>query len=664
MQISLIPRTPQMTPTSPIENQPNLTHPKYRADLDGLRAVAVMSVVGFHVAPSWIRGGFVGVDIFFVISGYLISSIIFENLNQGTFTFREFYIRRIRRIFPALIVVMTTCYLLGWFTLFQFEFGELGRDIAGGAGFVSNLIFWRNTNYWGASVESSPLLHLWSLGVEEQFYILWPLTVLLLWKRQWNIGVFLVAIALTSFTFNVIFVNAKPVATFYLPITRFWELLVGSGLAWFSTHRLCLSDGMKMRFFLVRSIRGFDDGQSFVGAALLGLAFATLNSGKSFPGWWALLPTVGTCLIISAGPRALVNRIFLSHPVLVWFGLISYPLYLWHWPILSFQFQFLNPQAPPYQNAAIAVLASVVLSALTFKFVEKPIRLGILSIRKLTVLTVIMIMIGVLGISTNYYDGFPARSVNISEKAKFVAYHQSLNSSQEWNNAMRGECNFLGSDNSEKNRAVPRSCRTKGIVGTWFLWGDSHAMALSYGLRSILPKGVELAQISTQSCGPGRADRGCDVVNDYVISVINELKPEIVLMAQRENHEQVDWASIERTLKQAGVGSVILIGPAPQWKPTLPTVLAYYYTKQTADRVKIGIDTDIIGTDNYLRKKYENSGLHYISLINKLCTQDGCLATIPKSSNLITHDYGHLSIEGSRFVSTNILSQQLARGLE
>ena len=153
----------------------HLSHPKYRPDIDGLRAIAVLSVVCFHAFPDLLKGGFIGVDIFFVISGFLISTIIFENLDKGTFSFSEFYSRRIKRIFPALLLVLIACYSFGWFALLADEHKQLGKHIAAGAGFVSNFVFWNESGYFDNAAETKPLLHLWTLGIEEQFYIIWPL---------------------------------------------------------------------------------------------------------------------------------------------------------------------------------------------------------------------------------------------------------------------------------------------------------------------------------------------------------------------------------------------------------------------------------------------------------------------------------------------------------
>src|SRR5580692_6574859 len=206
----------------------------YRADIDGLRAIAVLAVIGFHAFPAWIRGGFVGVDVFFVISGYLISTILLAGMERGSFRFSQFYMRRIRRIFPALIVVLVACMVAGWLVLFSFEYKALGKHIAGSAAFVSNFVLWNEAGYFDKATAIKPLLHIWSLGIEEQFYIVWPLLLYLVWKRKTATLVLLLLLLAFSFTFNVL--SSDRAADFYSPLARFWELMAGAVLAYLSLH--------------------------------------------------------------------------------------------------------------------------------------------------------------------------------------------------------------------------------------------------------------------------------------------------------------------------------------------------------------------------------------------------------------------------------------------
>ena len=410
----------------PSSKYDHLTHPKYRADIDGLRAIAVLSVVLFHAFPTLhssifpslhIAGGFIGVDIFFVISGFLISTIIFDNLERGSFSFLEFYSRRIKRIFPALLLVLIACFVFGWFALLADEYKQLGKHIAGGAGFVSNFVFWNESGYFDNDAETKPLLHLWTLGIEEQFYIIWPLLLWAAWKRKFNLLTITVVIATISFFLNIKGVRTDPVATFYSPQTRFWELLIGSILAYVTLYKPNIFPAEKLNAFLNTIIYShsaqanpntFRNIQSFIGTALIVTGILTITKEGHFPGTLALLPTLGAVLIISSGPQALVNRLILSNRILVWFGLISFPLYLWHWPLLSFA-RIVESETPTINIRIAVVVISIVLAWLTYKFIEKPIRFGRFSKLKVTLLIILMGVTGYVSYVIYIKNGIESR---------------------------------------------------------------------------------------------------------------------------------------------------------------------------------------------------------------------------------------------------------------
>ena len=335
---------------------PGASH-AYRPDVDGLRALAVLAVLGYHAFPGAVTGGFVGVDVFFVISGFLITGIILEELGRGSFTFTGFYWRRIRRIFPALILVLGACLFLGWRVLLPDEFAQLGRHVAAGAGFVSNIALWRESGYFDSAAELKPLLHLWSLGIEEQYYLVWPLALFLVRAYPRRILAMVLVGGGLSFALNVALVAGHPSTAFYLPVTRFWELLGGSLLA-------CLGFAMPARW---------REPASFCGAALIAAAIVLLDGASTFPGVWALAPVVGAMLIISAGPSAWLNRMVFGNRLAVYIGLISYPLYLWHWPLLAYS-RIVHGGEPPVSLRAALLALALVLSALTYELVEKKIR--------------------------------------------------------------------------------------------------------------------------------------------------------------------------------------------------------------------------------------------------------------------------------------------------
>ena len=333
---------------------------KYRPDIDGLRAIAVGSVVAFHTFPNFFKGGYVGVDIFFVISGYLISGIIVDAVERDRFSYLDFYIRRIRRIFPALVIVITATLVVGWYVLLPDEFERLGKHLAAGAGFATNLVLWSEAGYFDVSSDTKPLLHLWSLAIEEQFYILWPLILGLVWRRKRGLLVATLSIAAISFAYNVISVVHHPVAAFYSPLARFWELMLGGILAY-----LVRQKGEWLAQFRAQRAAG--------GLLLIGVSVFALNREFAFPGYWALFPTVGAFLVISAGFTNWISRHVLGNRLMVGVGLISYPLYLWHWPILVFAKIVKGGLLTPTDRIT-AIAASVALAFLTYRFIEYPIR--------------------------------------------------------------------------------------------------------------------------------------------------------------------------------------------------------------------------------------------------------------------------------------------------
>jgi peptidoglycan/LPS O-acetylase OafA/YrhL len=344
------------------------TSPGYRPDIDGLRAIAVLAVVGFHAFPHQIYGGFVGVDIFFVISGYLISGIILKGLESGKFSFAEFYARRIKRIFPALATVLLPCLIVGWALLLTDEFRQLAKHTAAGAAFVVNFVLSRESGYFDTGAELKPLLHLWSLSIEEQFYLLWPLLLYVGHKLLRHPLALIVIAGASSLLLNVGWIGGivgiEPTQAFYNPIARFWELLLGATLAYATLHsRRVIAGKMGDRLRLLASMAGM---------LLIGLSIAVIDQNRPFPRW-AVVPTVGAALIIAAGPGAWINRRVLSSRLLVAVGLISYPLYLWHWPLQAFPRIFVGG-TPSVGVRLVLIAASFVLATLTYKLIEQPIR--------------------------------------------------------------------------------------------------------------------------------------------------------------------------------------------------------------------------------------------------------------------------------------------------
>jgi len=334
------------------------TAPGYRADIDGLRAVAVLSVILFHAEIFGVGGGYVGVDVFFVISGYLIGQILLRDIDAGKFSLVSFYERRLRRIIPALMVMMAATFLVAAFFMMPRDFKELGESGLAASTFLSNVYFYLRADYFDTSAHYKPLLHTWSLAVEEQYYLVFPI---LLWALKrflttWTFAA-LAAFAFASFVFGVYQTGADPAAAFYLPFSRMWELLLGAMLAVRSPPTL----GAGMR-----------NAANWLGIALIGIAVLALTEFTPFPGYAALLPCVGAALIIGANGPGLVGRVLASAPMRG-IGLISYSLYLWHWPIMSLLRYYYQREVPAAAWVA-AFAALFVISYLSWRFVELPVR--------------------------------------------------------------------------------------------------------------------------------------------------------------------------------------------------------------------------------------------------------------------------------------------------
>ncbi|HEY1549486.1 MAG TPA: acyltransferase, partial [Kofleriaceae bacterium] len=331
------------------------SHGNYRPDIDGLRGIAVLLVVAYHAFPRIARSGFVGVDVFFVISGFLISTNIFRDLAAGSFSIIDFYARRCRRIVPALVVVLVAVAAAAWFVLPGVEFTRLGRHLFAGATFSSNIVLLHDAGYFDSASALKPFLHLWSLGIEEQFYVVWPLLAMVVGRRRRSLALLVLGLFVGSFAINVSWSTSYPARDFYLLPSRFWELLLGCALA--------------LPSIAARSFGTRLAGVAAAASVALSIASVVLVASTSvFPGVWALLPTSATGFAIAAGPTAWWNRKVLANRVLVAIGLVSYPLYLWHWPLLA----ILRTVAPDPSIAAtlVALAIAAMLAIATWRFIE------------------------------------------------------------------------------------------------------------------------------------------------------------------------------------------------------------------------------------------------------------------------------------------------------
>ena len=427
---------------------------RYRPDIDGLRAFAVAAVVLFHAGLHSVRGGFVGVDIFFVISGYLITGLIVEQLRQGRFSFWDFYARRTRRIYPALFVMIPVVLLAGYFILTPGEYEDLGMSAIYSSAFLANVYFWLNTGYFDQAAATMPLLHIWSIGVEEQFYLIWPLTLVLVWRfvrlgRAATLIALIVATVLLALL-CIVWTQYDAKSAFYLPFTRLWEFTLGALV-------LALPEIRKARAADALSVAGM--------LAMLGAAL-TFNDSLTYPGYYAILPCLGTAAVVAAGERSLMGRVLSLGPNVL-LGKMSYSLYLWHWPIFVFYAYYANKKVSAATNLSLVPIA-LVIAFLSWRFIETPTRHRRDHPRRHVALgATLAASAAVLALIVVANAGFPSR---IPEEVRALSNQkdmEALNCTEE----------IVHPGTSTLHRCIvgaPWASASKHAV----IWGDSHAKHL------------------------------------------------------------------------------------------------------------------------------------------------------------------------------------------
>jgi peptidoglycan/LPS O-acetylase OafA/YrhL len=620
----------------------SLPSTQYRPDVDGLRAIAVLLVLNFHAFPEATPGGFVGVDVFFVISGFLITGIIARELEQKRFSLLGFYVRRIRRIFPALIVVLCATLALGWFWMLPPAYALLGRDTFASAAFSANIALLLQSGYFDVESAKKPLLHLWSLGIEEQFYLCWPLLLMLAASLRLSMVVVASVLGSASFVLNVALIGTDPVATFYLPFTRAFELLAGAVLArgWNRIDQSTTASNWR----------------GSAGIALIAVAAGFLNSQRAFPGWWAILPVVGAVLVLSA-PGAWMCRVVLSSRSMVWIGLISYPLYLWHWPLLVF-FAIIKFAPLTMIERELTLALSVALAWLTYRLVESPLRFGKPSPRKIAGLCTAMVLVAAGGGAVVLGRGFDFRlpaeiraMADVPTQSSRWRFHQCLlDLSREM--AFADEC-------------VDRDRRPLVLV-----WGDSTAGALLPGLRKAQEtRNFGVAQFTATSCTPAlnvdvEGTPNCRANNARVLSLARKLQPEIVLLHGVWDRYLDGIAETVAALRKSTNARVVVLGPVPWWKRGLPNevlrfhLLHHRLIPERSDRA----EPDNSATA--LRGKLVPLGADFISARDIMCNAEGCLTRIGDSAaDISASDQIHLTEKGSEFLINSVIDRVLGEHL-
>ena len=603
---------------------------KYRPDVDGLRAVAVLPVMLFHAGVAGFSGGFVGVDVFFVISGYVIALSLLDDLETGRFSVWRFYARRVRRIFPALFVTVAVTAVFAYLLLLPSFFLDFSKSLLAASVFLSNIYFWKESGYFAADAVFRPLLHTWSLSVEEQFYLFMPVAMLVIYRflgRRWLLV--LAPAILASLALSAYAATTAPTANFFILPTRAWELLLGAALALGRVPRV-------QRRWLAEVIGG-------VGLVLIAVAVFTFDETTPFPGLNALYPCLGSALLIYAGMSAtppLATTILSLRP-LVAIGLISYSLYLVHWPIVSFlRYQSLDH---PTAGQTLAMLAaSFVLAALSWRYVEQPFRRPHPAITQPRLLAggvaaiALFAAVGAVGIAA---EGFPHRMTDFQEQT--IAGHQH------WN---QGTC-FLA-NNPDHRRWDPEACTiTEGNGSRVLLWGDSHAAHYVPGIMANAAQtGAQVVQYTAAGCPPvlsyySHARPRCTAFNAHALTLVEDLDIDAVVLGARwtdlQSRGLVELQSTLAKLAPLDV-EVYVIGQSPQFSADVQVI-----AHSKANRAAAGVDRWSVFFDPAINAELKAlaRSANFIDPLRALC--EGRLCPYREHGKFLYEDAEHFSVYGS-----------------
>ena len=639
---------------------------QYRAEIDGLRALAVVPVILFHSGFEWFSGGFVGVDVFFVISGYLITTILIEDIENQRFSLVNFYERRARRILPALFFVMFVCIPFAWMWMLPGQMKDFSQSLVAVSLFASNVLFWRESGYFDAAAEEKPLLHTWSLAVEEQYYVLFPIFLFLAWRYGKN-RVFWMIVVMASISLLLSewgWRNTKT-ANFYLAPTRAWELFAGSIAA-----------------FIVQT-QGVQKNNP---AAMLGLAAIVFSiffydETTPFPSVYALVPVIGVVLLVLYAEKDTLAAKLLSTKGFVGIGLISYSAYLWHQPLLAFA-RIKSASEPSQLIMSILALSSFILAYLSWKYIETPFR-NKQNITRSNVFyiylcgLVIFIVFGGLGHQKN---GFESRFTN--EQLGLLAFSTRYKGRRErdyWNSS--NKCYLIDLPFEEFDKRACFNRKFDDAPLTALLIGDSHSGYLSEGLRPYLEsKNINLLQLSISHCASlakAKDDR-CNKSLETIKTIVKEQHVDTVIefhtagMEIYSDNPDNYFDEYIGNLKyiSENVSKLYVVGQVPTYFPSLPSRLVSSKSNLSSERIAItAVSEESKNAERHLRNLIDTQNLNnveYISLFDELCDENSCLIRAGGRAveNLINWDYGHLSENGARYISEKLIGKKILTEFE
>jgi peptidoglycan/LPS O-acetylase OafA/YrhL len=621
---------------------------KFRSDINGLRAIAVALVVLFHLDVPPFKGGFVGVDVFFVISGFLMTQIIKDAMNAGTFNLGVFYINRIARIVPALLIVTAACLLAGYFILLPAEFLNLAREAVSASLFLINFRFIESQGYFSTNTAHSWLLHCWSLAVEFQFYVLFPLILWIAKKLHGRMGIptALVAIIVVSAAFSLVQTKSNPVFAFYLLPSRAWEFCVG-GLV----------------LYMPSLAQRYRNVCSLLGVVVIVAASVIYDSQLTYPALWPIFPVLGAACILAANS----NLFLLKNTVSQMIGTISYSVYLWHWPLIAVVHYF--DYSIGYVEKTLLIIATFGFAFLSHRFIETPFRTIFrpVSVTKtlpfaFTVLCLSIFSYAVIS-SNGWASRLPEKIVGVTSRAAHGNEYRDgtcfLSPNQKFTD-FDGKC--LQPDSSSKKPTLA-------------IWGDSHAAHLYPGIeRQPWSKNYNVVQLTASACSPLPIEKyperiNCPLIQKLSRNFFASSKPDVLILAGSwglDSGEEV--ATLVKSLKNDGVKRVIVVGRVPIWpypaskilfRDNLFTGNLHKNKSRLMDAQKYTV------SDQKLRDATTLAGASYASIRESLCDEAYCMTLIPNwpSDALFQFDSEHLTADGSEWIATNVIGPVLGEGI-
>ena len=611
----------------------------FRSDINFLRAIAVVLVVVFHFSNVALPGGFVGVDIFFAISGYLMTGIIFSQIQYQRFSLLSFYLARAKRIIPALSVMVLSVLVYAWFYLFDVEFIKLLKHAFSSLLFYSNVVYWQEAGYFSASAHQNWLLHTWSLSVEWQFYMVYPIILLLLTKvigLRWT-KLLIILGAIASFAAAVYASNIWPDPAYFSLPTRAWQMMVG-GIAF---------------LYPVTFNTSSQRAVSLLGLAIMLISAAWVSPEMNWPAWPSALPILGAYLFLIAD--ASKSLPVYNTAVFKYTGRWSYSIYLWHWPVVV----WMNNQSFAVDVPIIlgGIALSVVLGALSFWAIES---------RRVPVLHVVIFAAASTFAAT-------ANSFGLGETSLRTLSHSPSNTALYHYEAIRQKmadenntltCRLSSNKDRHGNFAYPAPCIDWEQQHGLLFWGDSHAESFSRGVLTGLPQQQSVSRIFSSGCRPsfdmkvGDSSvfrRACDQANETARTFVSKQRPDTVMIGMKDQHEMMDWDNIIAFLKANGTEQIIVIGPTPQYYPTVP--LNYVKQGEGETLISYKLDYAIPATDAKLASILADYDVRYISLFSHLCekSEDAYRCRVKLNGELYSFDYGHLTPESARILANELL---------